>query len=148
MTNSLAGWFLIIVAIVVAFMCIAALMGPSAPVAPPDAAQSASNLWAQIKAQVSDHGLKKHVEAQDIQDSCNQNGPIQTWKDSYEKGKFYFLCKLDESKYGTNKYGIIPVIKDGATWIGKTAFSPKGGTWNEVLNYLMNTATRFNGILP
>jgi len=90
---------------------------------------------------VSDHGLNKHLEAKAIQDSCNQNGPYQTWKDKYEKGKYYFVCKVG------NQFGLIPIVSTATGLVGKTAFSPGAGSLNEVLKYLGNTATRYNGVV-
>jgi hypothetical protein len=93
------------------------------------------------QVQISDHGIKKHPEAKDIEESCNKNGPWQTWKDLREKGKFYWVCKIGD------QYGIIPVVVSGGSLIGKTAFSPGNGTLNETLKYLGAWATRYNGAI-
>jgi hypothetical protein len=89
---------------------------------------------------VSDHGLTKHAEASAIQDSCNKS-IYQVWRDKYER-KYYYLCKLQN-----DKWGIIPVIISSTSEIWKTAFSPGNGCWADTFRYLSNTATKFTGVV-
>ncbi len=95
------------------------------------------------QVQVSDHGLEKHVEAKDLQDACNRDGPYQVWKDKTEKGKFYFICRVGET------FGVIPVISTASGLVAKTAFMPSNsagnGTMNAVRFYLEAFATRYSG---
>jgi hypothetical protein len=94
------------------------------------------------KIEGNEHMLK-HVEAPEIVESCNKNGPYQTWKDRYDKNKYYYMCQIREGK----AYGIIVLMVNTGNIAMKTAFAPGDATFNEVRDYLTNTATRFNGNL-
>jgi hypothetical protein len=87
---------------------------------------------------VSEHGLTKHPEAAAIEEACNKS-IYQVWRDKYER-KYYYLCKTEDGKWG-----LIPVIISNGVEIWKTAFSPGSGIWGDAVQYLTNTATRYNG---
>lgn len=97
-------------------------------------------VFAMPYTKVSKHGIEKHPEAAAIEKACNK-GIFQVWKDRYEK-KYYYICQLEDGKWG-----IIPVIISGGTEIWKTAFCPGNGIWTDVVRYLSNTATKYNGVV-
>jgi hypothetical protein len=75
---------------------------------------------------------------------CLENrGPHQIWKDKFEANKFYLLCQVDDGRWGFSS-----IIKEGDTWIEKTSFIPRSGSWKDLIAYLEKWATRFTGEVP
>lgn len=83
------------------------------------------------------HGIS---EVSQIRSCLDKNGPYQVWKSTKDPNQFYFLCELDDGRWGMQA-----VVKEGEQLIEKTAFIPKDGSWMRVLNYLQRFATRFTG---
>ena len=95
------------------------------------------------KVVVSEHA-SKHEDSSLIR-SCldNQGGATQIWM-GFGKDVFYLLCQLKDGRWG------IQSITQGLDklWYEKTAFVPKDGTFQKVIDYLTRSGTRFNGPYP
>lgn len=86
------------------------------------------------------HAVVRHgQDALNIRQCIEKNGPVQIWR-SLDKSTFYLLCQLDKGIYG-----LLAAAADGHE---KTAFIPKSGAWNEVIEYIRNLGTRYTGPLP
>jgi len=97
-----------------------------------------------LQVDVTKHAFDSaHPEAAELR-KCVENDQIyQTFRDMKDKTKFYFICQLRDKRWG-----VIPVVLESATLIMKTAFVPRDGSWNMIMAYVQQTATRFNGAIP
>jgi hypothetical protein len=89
------------------------------------------------------HSVEKHgLDAQRIQSCINSNGPEMVYKDKFEPDKFYFLCQLDDGRWGMQVN-----VCDSGDICEKTSFVKGNGTWKELMKYLFNKATKFTGVV-
>lgn len=81
----------------------------------------------------------KHGEATDIRRCLDQNGPAMVLKHRWDP-TFYLVCQL-----GKDSWGFQAVDAKG---FEKTSFSPRTGSFRDVMQYLERIATRYTGKLP
>jgi hypothetical protein len=79
-----------------------------------------------------------HPEASELVKCVENNNIYQTYKSRYNAKKYYLICQLQDKRWG-----VVPVILESANLVVKTAFVPKDGNWNTVLNYVTQEAVRF-----
>ncbi|KAA3645355.1 MAG: hypothetical protein DWQ07_12875 [Chloroflexi bacterium] len=89
------------------------------------------------------HAVDRHgAEATAIRTCIDNNGPTQIWM-SRDKRTFYQICQLEDGRWGLQA-----IIKKGQEWFEKTAFVKGDGSWQALMRYLGNIATKYNGTLP
>ena len=139
MTNtrvSFGGFLLILLAL--AALAICAMFAAPKDVVEDLAAQAALSQ----PVIMTDHAKIRPVSEEIYNCVKDASKPIMTFKDKFEKDKFYLVCQIS-----SGKWGLLPVISTGAGLVAKTAFVPKDGSWSEVARYLSNFATRYNGVI-
>jgi hypothetical protein len=95
-----------------------------------------------------DHALKRHgSEAVEIRYCLDQNsGAAQIWRNKKENLRFYALCQLKDGRWGFRGF-LWNAALNG--WWEFTAFVPDGdGSWNNLIEYLRQSASRFKGPFP
>jgi hypothetical protein len=99
-------------------------------------------ILAAVVVVVQSHAVQRHgEEAEAIRKCLDNNGPFQIWR-AFDGETFYRLCQLDDERWGLQA-----IVKEGKTWVEKTAFVRGDGSWKALMNYLQRFATRYTGSL-
>lgn len=97
---------------------------------------------ATLDAKSSNHADRKHgwLLAQSIVDCIAKNGTYMGMKFRDKDGKFYLPCQLSDGRIGL---GIFDSAGNNIS-----AFVPRDGIWQNVRDYILQRAFRYNGPLP
>lgn len=88
---------------------------------------------------LSTHAVIRHgIEAEQIRKCLDKNGTYIVFQNIYDKDTFYKICRMDNGKFGLQA-----VIKTAKGVFEKTAFIRGTGTWQELVDYMKNIATRY-----
>jgi hypothetical protein len=87
----------------------------------------------------------KHSEAAQIRQCLDDKGATMIRRSKDQK-HYYALCRLDDGRWGFREF-VWNAIRN--SWWEVTAFVPKGdGSWNTLIDYLRQSASRFKGPFP
>ncbi|CAG0937166.1 hypothetical protein TFLX_06078 [Thermoflexales bacterium] len=88
------------------------------------------------------HAEDEHPEAHTVRKACEQRTEF-LYKYLYESGKYAFICRLPD-----DKWGMMIIKKAQDFWEEVTSFIPKDGSKWAVQQYVEKFATPFKGLLP